>query len=213
MKRISGLFVFGSALLLCSLGTTRAGTATSITGLYTTGASGTTRDSNWRESNGSRAYVVTNNVPGDWAPDTASAQWISYAANPNQANATYTYTLSFTIGGTGTGAVSNVAITLTLAVDDSASVYVNGGNTGVTTSGWNTTKTLVLNSTNSNFQIGTNTLTINVSNSGAGATGLLVSSITGAVPEVATWLPVAGALSLFGWIRLRPKKTLALSAP
>jgi hypothetical protein len=129
------------------------------------------------------------------------------------ANATYTYTLSFTIGGTGTGAVSNVAITLTLAVDDSASVYVNGGNTGVTTSGWNATKTLVLNSTNSNFQIGTNTLTINVSNSGAGATGLLVSSISGVVPEVATWLPVAGALSLFGWIRLRSKKALASAAP
>ncbi|MBK9990204.1 MAG: hypothetical protein IPP19_05555 [Verrucomicrobia bacterium] len=192
------------------MGIARAGTATSISGLYATGLTGNTRDSNWDivgRQNG--AYVVTSSVGGWMANPANGTKWISYAANPFLANTTYSYTLTFNIAGNGINGdvVNNVAIAMTLAVDDQATILVNGNLTSLTASGWTQTSTLALNSSNSTFKQGVNTITINVANSGNGATGLLVSSIGGVVPEVGTWIPVLGGLATFAWMRFRPRKS------
>ncbi len=207
-------FAVGALLAGCVIGSAHAGTATSITGLYTTGANtytvvipgrDPTFDSNWNISTGD-AYVVTRNVPPNWVANTGSAKWISYASDPNLANATYSYTLTFNIAGNGNDgdAVNNATITMALAVDDNATILVNGNLTSLAASGWTQTTSLVLNS---HFKQGSNTITINVANSGSGPTGLLVSSISGAVPEVGTWIPVVGGLFAFIWLRFRPRKS------
>jgi hypothetical protein len=94
---------------------------------------------------------------------------------------------------------------MTLAVDDSAVISVNGA-AGIGTTGtgqWSRSQNVTLNN---GFVIGSNTITITVSNSGAGATGVFVSSISGVVPEVGAWMPVAVAVGLLVWARFRPKK-------
>lgn len=214
-----------SALVFfCAMtGLSRAGTATSITGLYYTGQSTTTvktgrnssytYDNYWTVTNSSTgyAYVITgSNLPSSWA-SSSSAKWISASSSATPGTTTaYAYSLSFNIAGSGsTGeSVSNASISLTLAVDDVATIYVNGV-AALTTTGssqWSSTATYTLNSSNSSFVIGTNTITIVVSNSGTGASGLMVTSISGVVPETGTWLPGVVALGVFGWLRLRRKK-------
>lgn len=205
--------IFGAVVFFCAIaGQARAGTATSISGLYTTGIDGAdngTRDDHWKMSDGNFAYVVSNsNVNSNgWVPNGTSAKWISYASNGSSGlgSGTYTYTLSFNIAGSGTGAVSGVNIYMTLAVDDSAVITVNGGN-GVSTTGssqWSRTQNVTLSN---GFVIGANTITITVSNSGSGPSGVLVSSISGVVPEVGTWIPLAVAFGLMAWVRFRPRK-------
>ncbi len=192
------------AMVFVAVSGAMAGTATSITGLYTTGTGTGSRDSNWLLSDGRRAYVVTSSVPGDWMDNTTSARWVSYSNNAQACSSdagTFSYTLKFRIGGTGTNPVSNVAITLALAVDDSATIAVNGSSAGMTVSGWDRISTVTLNAGNSNFVLGENTITLTVSNSGRGATGLFVSSISGVVPEVGAWAPAAAALGVFCWFR------------
>jgi len=193
----------------------QAGTATSINGLYVTGIDGTdtgTRDDHWAMSAGGYAYVVSNtnvNTNG-WLANVGSSKWISYANNGSTGlgSGAYTYTLSFTIAGnpqTQGEPVSNVSVYMTLAVDDSAVVTVNGGN-GVSTTGtgqWSRTQNLTLSN---GFVIGNNTITITVSNSGSGPSGVMVTSISGVVPEVGTWVPLAIAFGLFAWARFRPRK-------
>jgi hypothetical protein len=210
---------FGALVLFCVMTTlAHAGTATSITGLYTTGLDGNdagSRDDHWKMSDGNYAYVVSNaNVTSHgWQANTTSTKWISYASNGSTGlgSGTYTYTLTFNINGTGSGAVSGVSVYMALAVDDSAVITVNGGNPVNSTGGsqWASTQNVTLNN---GFVIGSNTITITVSNSGAGASGVFVSSISGVVPEVGAWMPVAGALALFSWLRLRRKKKLPLAA-
>ncbi|MFT3783123.1 MAG: hypothetical protein QM790_14030 [Nibricoccus sp.] len=189
-----------------------AGTATSITGLYVTGIDGTdkgTRDDHWKLSGGSQAYVISTPASG-WMANTASAKWISNTSDGfGSGTGNYTYTLTFSIAGnvgnSGTTSVSNAVVYMTLAVDDSAVITVNGGNAISTTgtSQWSNTQNVTLTN---GFVIGTNTITVTVSNSGGGASGLLVSSISGAVPETGTWIPLALAAGLIIWLRLRPKR-------
>ncbi|MFT3868631.1 MAG: hypothetical protein QM715_09040 [Nibricoccus sp.] len=205
---MSGVLIFICAMALQA----QAGTATSITGLYTTGLDGAdngTRDDHWKMSDGNFAYVVSNNnvTSNGWVANGTSAKWISYASNGSSGlgSGTYTYTLSFNIAGSGTGAVSGVNVYMTLAVDDSAIITVNGGN-GVSTTGsgqWSRTQNVTLSN---GFVIGTNTITITVSNSGSGPSGVMVSSISGVVPEVGAWIPLAMAFGLLAWARFRPRK-------
>lgn len=110
---------------------------------------------------------------------------------------------------TGTAAASRTSAW----TNTSASVLQNGTN-GTGTSG------------NSQFYIGTNYITIVVDNTNGvngsssstalNASGLLVyemsnavtiggNPVQGYVPEVGTWLPIAGALGLFSWCRWRRK--------
>jgi hypothetical protein len=175
-----------------------------------------------------------NYLPGNGTTGTNSAEYI--------------YTMTFSVTGTGSGTVTNeLAISLTIAADDDYAVYVNPGavntNTHSSTYGsfisstasvtgtaaWtNTASAWLQNYTNSNsssdagFVIGTNTISIIVTNSNnisgtSSATalnpsGLLVYEVSGEglingapVPEVGAWLPVAGALGLFGVLAWRRK--------
>ncbi len=177
-----------------------------------------------------------NYLPGNGDTGTNSAYFI--------------YTMTFSITGTGSNTVTNnVAINLTIASDDSYSIYVNpttNGNGSIKgsnvaalsgTSSWtNSTTAWLANytsgtlSNNSSFRIGTNTISIVVTNSNSitgtssatdtNPSGLLLYEIGGAgmlvngqpVPEVGAWLPVAGALGLFGvlgWRRKRWSSTVA----
>lgn len=256
MNRISGVSLLGLGLLLCSLGTARGGTASSITGLYYTGVDNSnnvtgaavTTDSHWKvtyaTTNGGTsvnsayqgtAYVVRNayNDPG-WV-DKFNAQWIvpPSAVNGDSlpgngttgANAaSYIYTLSFTIVGKpgdntdGSVVINQTSITLTLAADDQASVYVNptlnaNGSInsssklgGSITNAWTNIQTLTLqnyadgtNADNAVFKIGLNTLVIKVDNTNGqlgdsistslNASGLLVYQ-TGSSANVISGKPV-----------------------
>jgi len=256
MNRISGFFLLGFGLLLCSLGTARGGTATSVTGLYYTGVdnnnvvtgSGVTTDSHWNVTYATTdggntanstyegtAYVVRNAVNDSGWVDKTNAQWI---VPPNATNldnlpgngttganaATYLYTLSFTIVGAagdnanGSIVTNQTSITLTLAADDQASVYVNptlnangsvnsGSKLGGSVSAaWTNTQTITLqnfddgtHSNNAVFKIGLNTLVVQVDNTNSqtgsssstavNASGLLVYQ-TGASATVITTKPV-----------------------
>ena len=155
--------------------------------------------------------------------------------------ASFVYTLAFTIAGDNVGSIATnqVSITLTLAADDQAAIYVNptlnaDGSInassrlgGAIFSAWNNTQTITLqnydngaHADNATFKIGTNYLTVQVDNtnsltgtqssSALNPSGLLVYQVGSAtivspnpVPEVAVWLPIAGALGLFFWHRRR----------
>jgi len=198
------------------------------------------------------AYVV-NPIDSGWVKNTSSAQWITApgavnssgtvnaggdvlpgsgtGTGPGYNSASYTYTLTFYIGGSdpvGTAVTNNVSITLTLAADDQAQIYINGVAAGpLQTSAWTSTKPITLHNyddgtaANANFKIGANTLAIQVDNTDSkigqqaanpNASGLLVYQTGTAIlidgkpnpaPEVGVWLPVAGGLGIFFWQRRR----------
>lgn len=221
--------VFFACLVSCLFGGGIADAQTvGITGLYTTGvrnngtllgnnrqdahyvvnATGTTYDGNSRT-------VSTGAIPGAWTPNTATARWIttpgpassgggSNGSNPNRPGGNYDYTLTFTMP---TGAqVWAVSITGTGAVDDSATIYVNGVLvSGQTITGYGSTNSFTLSSANASFVAGNNTITFRVNNGSSGPTGLLVTSLSGTVvvPEVGAFLPVVGALALVAGVRVR----------
>jgi len=187
-----------------------AGTATSIAGLYTTGQERHIEnwwmsvDNHWTSSNAEGKAYVIGFPPSGWAA-SSSAKWIS--ASPTgypDMGVNYSYALVFNVGGVGIGAVSNAVITLTLYVDDTATILVNGAQAAVV-NGSNLYANPTTLALNSNFVIGANTIGIVVHNTG-GAGGLMVSSISGVVPETGAWLPLVAALGLVGWLRLRGRK-------
>ena len=192
-------------------GTATGVTGLYYTGIYNRGgliANGST-DSHWSvtyaAANGiadnptyqGAAYVVSNSN-NDWGwTDSNTAQWIvppgasnGYSLPGNGTTGanvgSYVYTLAFNIAGNNIGsAVTNqVTITLTLAADDQASVYVNptlNANGSIDTansklggsvfSAWNNTQAITLqnfdngtNADNARFVIGTNYLVIKVDN-------------------------------------------------
>ena len=137
-------------------------------------------DSGWVDKTNAQWIVPKNAVGGDTLPGNGTT-----GANA----ASYIYTLSFTIvGKTGDNANGSVvtnqtSITLTLAADDQAAVYVNptinGDGSinsssklgGSVTSAWTNTQTITLqnyadgtNADNAVFKIGLNTLVIKVDN-------------------------------------------------
>lgn len=172
---------------------------------YATTNGGVSADSNYMNA----AYVLSNGKNFSAWKDATNAQWIvppqaisvdtwvtgSKASTGNDAvpgngttgtnAASYVYTLTFNIAGDNAGSIvtNRTSITLTLAADDQASVYVNptliGGAIdtansrlgGTITNAWTNTKTITLqnyddgtNGDNAVFKIGTNTLVIQVDN-------------------------------------------------
>jgi hypothetical protein len=272
MNRISKCLLFGTSLLLSSLGVAHAGTATRVNGLYYTGVddsggllSGGTTDSHWTVTNATiggaqnsnyqgAAYVISTPA-GGWVANTSSAQWITAPGNGGSYNlpgngtsggrsgnnsASYVYSLAFNIVGSGDigSAVTNhVSITLTLAADDQAQIYINNVAVGsLLTSAWTGTQPITLHNyndgtaANANFLIGTNTLSIRVDNTNSktgsssstalNPSGLLVYQTGSAilidgnpnpVPEVGVLFPIIGALGLFGWRRYRLTKPASIA--
>jgi hypothetical protein len=211
------------------------------------------------------SYVITPGIIAgqNYVQNTATAEWITAPGAQTQTGGTasvntggnylpgngnsgtnegvFVYTLAFQITGSGTAGTlvtNSISISLTIAADDQASIYVNPSGNGSSlptgtaaysvTSAWtNTTAATLQNGTdhtgtsgNSKFYIGTNYLTVVVDNTNSitgsstataiNPSGLLVyqvgsamtidgNPIQGVVPEVGTWLPIAGALGMFGW--------------
>jgi hypothetical protein len=213
--------VLGFSLL--GIGTAARAQTVSIAGLFTTGV---TNSNVLLGDNAADAHYVVNGpgatydgnsrtvtasaLAGGWVANTSSARWITTplsgtnGTSPNRPNGTYDYTLTFTMP---TGAQLNtVWISGTGAVDDTATILVNGAVvTGQTLNTWSSTNSFSLNSSNATFTSTTNTITFRVNNSGGGATGLLITSLSGTavVPEVGAFLPIAGALALVAAVRVR----------
>jgi hypothetical protein len=134
----------------------------------------------------------------------------------------YVYTLTFTITGSGSAgqAVSNFRLNLTAAADSSFSIYINPTESAglpTSTAAYSSaisdgTSAQVLsigyNAASADYKLGTNTIVFAVdntdgittasSNNETSESGLLVYGLGAVVPEVATWLPLAGALATYG---------------
>ncbi len=180
----------------------------------------------------------TANAGGVYLPGnggTGAAGQPNNTADTNEG--VFVYTLAFTITGTGSGVINNLSLTMTVAADDQYSIYVNPTGNGASlptgaavssgTNAWGNTTAVTL-PTNAGFVIGTNYLVVVVDNTNSvtgnsGATalnpsGLLAYNITGfvngvVVPEVGTWIPVVGAVGLYGivlWRRSRRRPSLSV---
>ena len=174
-------------------------------------------------------------LPGNGGPGTTNSAF-------------YVYQLAFNIAGTGSGTATNqIAVSLTIAADDAYAIYVtpsqltvsSGGSlnvpggysvsSSVTGGAWDNTTSVSLQNfgsggaNNTIFNIGTNYLTIVVTNTNSVDTssssstalnpsGLLVYQVGAVatidghpVPEVGAWLPLFGALGLYGAFAWRRK--------
>lgn len=208
-KKISHLLTF-IFVVLASLQAVKADPII----LYTTGvdnnggklAAGAV-DSHYKlvTSGGTSDLFVTSIIPGSWAGNTASSQWITPNANGNAEypaqNAQYTFRTTFTIGaGFDPG---SAVITGSLYVDDRVQIRING--TVVTTlptgngSGYfpGTLSTFMINS---GFIQGVNTIDFIVINTTPGNTpiGLQVTSLSGTVNAAGAAVPEPTTLLLLG---------------
>ena len=177
------------------------------------------------------------NTGGDFLPGNGNT-----GANEGVYISTLAFTISGT-GGVGTTVASQIQITMTMAADDQYSIYVNPAGNGRTiptgtaaasqTSAWSNTTQIALQnygtSNNSTFHIGVNYIVVVVDNTNSAtgvssstalnASGLLVYQTSAAtidghpVPEVATWLPMAGAVACYGIFLARRRSPASRSAP
>lgn len=232
--------VFSLLLAAITLGgaTAARGQLVNIPGLYTTGENTTglllglgSRDTHYvvtANSTGNSGYngspFVSQTLPAGWVPNTSSASWLvtrdptdtlgnilgTSGGNATRPTGTYDFTLSFSLPA---GAqLSTVQITGTGAADDVAQIFVNGVLvSGQQLSTYSSLSNFTLNASNAAFVSGTNTITFRVNNSGAGASGLIITNFAGTaiVPEVGTWLPLVGAVGLYGAALHRRKKQTA----
>lgn len=140
-----------------------------------------------------------------WAPNNATSAWIGpvLSMTPNcypcSDQGLFYYALRFSLSGLDPATASILG---SWAADDAgARIFLNGFDTGIAY-GQPAYGAVASFAINSGFVAGLNTLTFIVSNSGEGATGLLVRSLTGSaevapVPiPAALWLLVSGLLGL-----------------
>ncbi len=122
------------------------------------------------------AALVVAPVTG-WIANTATSNWLSAQASAlGAALGNYTYTTTFTLAGVDP---TTVAINGSWACDDSCTVSLNG--TVLATNpapAWNAIGAFTIPA-GSPFVMGANTLAFKVTNSGGGATGLQVISMSG----------------------------------
>jgi len=177
------------------------------------------------------------NTGGDYLPGNGNT-----GANEGIYIYTLAFTISGT-GAVGTTVSNQIQITMTMAADDQYAIYVNPSGNGTTvptgtaaasqTSAWsNTTQISLQNygpSNNSVFHIGVNYIVVVVDNTNSvqgsststatNASGLLVYQTSAAtidghpVPEVATWLPMAGAVVCYGIFLARRRQPAGRPAP
>ena len=127
---------------------------------------------------GPNAYAVTP-IAGAWTGNTATSQWISIQASTAGAlGGVYTYTTTFTLT---TGSPLLASISGGWACDDTCVLLLN--NVTVATSAAEAYGAVARFDVpeGSPFQLGTNILAFQVTNSGGGPTGLQVLSIAGTV--------------------------------
>jgi hypothetical protein len=198
--------------------------------------------SGWTQNTGSSQWIV---APGAQDPNSGNSvnsggDFLPGNGTSGSNSGIYVYTLAFTIVGTGSGTVTNaVSIGITISADDNYKIYVNPSGNGTTlptgtaaasgTAAWDNTATATLyngtNGTNGNsiFKIGTNYLTIVVTNTNSvsgsssstatNASGLLVYQVGSAItinghpiPEEGTLLPLFAAVGLYATFAWRRRK-------
>jgi len=160
----------------------------------------------------------------NWLADSSSSEWVSPNANedtgnsdPDSLSVPYVYTETFTISAT-----LNPFTTVILgewSADNFGNIYVNGSEvtTGVAgmipnQPGEFASFTFTLNSSNSSFHTGSNTLTFEVYNNANGTpdvTGLnvVISSATASpTPEPASFGSIGLGLVALGLLRRTPKR-------
>ena len=167
------------------------------------------------------------NTGGDYLPGNGNS-----AGNEG----IYVYQLAFTIGGTGsagTTVTNKIQISMTLAADDQYTVYINptgssSASATDTSAAWTNTTAITLQNygtgsvNNAVFKIGVNYIDIVVDNTNSvngtssstalNASGLLVYQTSAAtlngvpIPEVSTWLVLAGAIGCYGLVVLRRRQ-------
>jgi len=117
-----------------------------------------------------------------WATtDYATSEWLgSIASNPK--TGTFKYQTTFNLDSTVD--LSSVDIQFNINADDNVAILVNGVSTGINlTSLWTSGSTthVDLSSLNSLFQVGTNTIEFDITNSGSGPTGLKIDNMVASV--------------------------------
>ena len=147
-------------------------------------------------------------IPPNWLPNTSASRWITPdpVGTVGFAAGTYDFTYTFDLTGFDETTASIMGI---WASDNSSTILVNGSGTGITHSGGATAflqwDNFSLDSSNSTFNAGINTMTFRVNNSG-GPTGLHVGQIDGrairTVPEPASAC-IFGLISAWGLVRRR----------
>ncbi len=211
-----------------------------VTGAYTNGSNNNVSASLTAYTGGSytsafngQAVLNSHQATGFWISDQTSGKWIvtPYTNDSSQHlyAGYYAYQLTFTIGGTGSGAVSNFSLTMSAAADNAFYVYVNPtettggmpdfGQTPATgyadTGSYTPGSTVTLNSSNANFKIGSNTLVFVVYNNNTAlnnnSSGLIVYGLTGYVPEVSPWMPIAGAIGAYGLVLFVRKRRTSVT--
>lgn len=203
------LAVFLGLVLLyaCLFGLASTAHAVPIPGLYSTGQETTgSQDNHWGLAISSEMYptVVASRVPGAWVdPTAADYAWISVNELPNGPTGDYVYRLIFDLTGFDP---STAALSLDVASDNAASVFLNDTSTGINTpSFWSWTSGTV----NSGFQAALNVLDIVLTNNSEGPTGVVLNFTSSSVtpmsnqdnvvpePETATllWLGIAAMIA------------------
>lgn len=194
--------------------------AVQIPGVFSTGVDGSgnllpvgTLDSHYsltvNPAGGTGAKAATPNPA--WVGNTSTSQWVNPSGNGNDnlAAGTYDYVRTFNL----TGLIPSTAvITGTWAADNSADIFLNGLNTGITKGSFGF-QSLDAFTINSGFLPGVNTLDFRVVNEGTGPTGLQVNitradATATAVPEPTSILLLCSGLAgLAAWRRVRRSLT------
>jgi len=149
-------------------------------------------------------------TPGSWVDNTSTSRWIGpdVGGNASAAPGDYTYRTTFTLDALTD--LSSVIISGAWATDNpTLDIAVNGVSSGLSGGSLSFLTPFLLDSSNSTFMTGTNTIDFVVSNTGTGAnpTGLLVTQVAGTyllVPEPTTlliWSLLAGLGVGLGWRR------------
>jgi len=127
---------------------------------------------------GPQAIVAENADPpdGGWVPDTSTSGWISVQANTEGNVDIYTFTTTFTLTAVDP---TTASLAGTWSCDDSCTMSLNGTEVASDPSpAWTSVQPFTIPA-GSPFQVGTNTLTIAVNNSGNYATGVQILTIAG----------------------------------
>lgn len=184
------------------LSTASPALAQGITGLYNTGVDSmgaklsTDNAVDTHYTVGGASTFTTNNALYFQDPNAAFI-----ASQPNGQGGSQTYTLNFDLSGAST---ANATLSGDVAYDNGVTVFLNGhqlySDVPAAPGTFDAFENLhAFSATGSDFfQTGTNTLTFQVVDYGQ-PTGLLVTNLTGSVPEPATWALMVLGFGMVGF--------------